>query len=128
MVFGQTESLISNLSPLFRILLVVAAVAGLVACLIYLYNNNETVRNGLNAAWEFLKTAATNIFNAIKSFWEKWGADIIGFLKKNWEITKTVFKTVFEAISQIVKKVFDDIKAFWDKWGPTITEMNTLKY
>lgn len=102
--------------------IVIASVAALAAGLTYLYNNNETVRNSLNAAWEFLKTSATNIFNGIKSFWNKWGADIVAFFKNNWEITKNVFKTVFDAISQIVKKVFDDIKAFWDKWGSTITE------
>lgn len=102
--------------------IVIAAVAALAAGLTYLYNNNETVKNGLNAAWEFLKTAATNVFNGIKSFWNKWGADIVAFFKNNWEITKTVFKTVFDAIAQIVKKVFDDLKAFWAKWGPTITE------
>ncbi|OMF70514.1 phage tail tape measure protein [Paenibacillus glucanolyticus] len=100
----------------------IAAVAALAAGLTYLYNNNETVRNGLNAAWEFLKTAATNVFNGIKSFWNKWGADIVAFFKNNWEITKSVFKVVFDAIAQIVKKVFDDLKAFWAKWGPTITE------
>lgn len=102
--------------------IIIAAVAALAAGLTYLYNNNETVKNGLNAAWEFLKTAATNVFNGIKSFWDKWGADIVAFFKNNWEITKTVFKTVFEAISQVVKKIFDGLKAFWDKWGGTITE------
>lgn len=102
--------------------IVIASVAALAAGLTYLYNNNETVRNGLNTAWEFLKTTAINIFNGIKSFWDKWGADIVAFFKNNWEITKNVFKTVFDTISQIVKRVFDGLEEFWDKWGSTITE------
>jgi|GEM_PF-4351285 len=48
--------------------IVIAYVAALVTGLTYLYNNNETVRNDLNAAWEFLKILAKSIFGTIKSF------------------------------------------------------------
>lgn len=117
----------SMLAPAMSVLtgpigIITAAIAALSAGLIYLYNNNETVRNGLNAAWEFLKNAATNIFNGIKSFWDKWGSDIVAFFKRNWELTKTVFTSTLELISQAVKKVFEGLKSFWDEWGGTITE------
>lgn len=62
---------------------------------------------------------------AIKSFWDKWGTNIVAAFKKVVTTVKIVFKTVFDAFSQFAKKVFDDIKAFWDKWGSTITETFT---
>ncbi|MEF2965033.1 hypothetical protein V3851_04250 [Paenibacillus sp. M1] len=126
-IIGQVVSSVSALAPVFSALaspigLIIAAIAALAAGLIYLYNNNETVRNALNAAWEWLKSAAEGIFNAIKEFWAQWGDEIMAFFKTTWEVIKTVFKTVFEVISTIVTTVFEGIKAFWDKWGATITE------
>lgn len=134
--------------------IVIAAVAALAAGLTYLYNNNETVKNGLNAAWTFLKTTATTIFNAIKnvfktvfdaisqivkrvfddlkSFWSKWGGTITEAFKNVLEILKIAFKAAFDAISAIVKTIFNSIKAFWDTWGTTIkglftTALNVVK-
>lgn len=134
--------------------IVIAAVAALAAGLTYLYNNNETVKNGLNAAWNFLKTTATTIFNAIKnvfktvfdaisqivkkvfddlkSFWAKWGGTITEAFKNVLEILKIAFKSAFDAISAIVKTIFNGIKAFWDTWGTTIkglftTSLNVVK-
>jgi len=134
--------------------IVIAAVAALAAGLTYLYNNNETVKNGLNAAWTFLKTTATTIFNAIKnvfktvfdaisqivkrvfddlkSFWAKWGSTITEAFKNVLEILKIAFKAAFDAISAIVKTIFNSIKAFWDTWGTTIkglftTALNVVK-
>lgn len=102
--------------------LIVAGVAALAAGLVYLYNNNETVRESLNAAWESLKASAESVFTAIKEFWAQWGDEIMAFFKTTWEVIKTVFSTVFEVISQLVTTIFEGIKAFWDKWGATITE------
>jgi phage-related minor tail protein len=134
--------------------IVIAAVAALAAGLTYLYNNNETVKNGLNVAWTFLKTTATNIFNAIKnifktvfdaisqivkrvfddlkSFWAKWGGTITEAFKNVLEILKIAFKAAFDAIASIVKTIFNGIKAFWDTWGTTIkglftTSLNVVK-
>ncbi|MNW36739.1 hypothetical protein D3C74_137570 [compost metagenome] len=109
-------------AAIWPVTLIVAAIAALAAGLIYLYNNNETVRNGLTAAWEWIKEAATTIFGYLKDFWAKWGDDILAFFSANWEIIKTVFKTVFDAISIVVKTIFEGIKEFWAKWGDTIME------
>ncbi|MEK5089711.1 phage tail tape measure protein [Paenibacillus sp. FSL M8-0228] len=99
----------------------IAAITALVAGLTYLYNNNETVRNGLNAAWEAIKAAAMAIFGAIKDFWDQWGGQITELFQGMWDLVKSVFDTVINAIADVVKSVFDSIKAFWDKWGKDIT-------
>lgn len=117
----------SMLGPALSVLtgpigIVIASVAALAAGLAFLYNNNESVKKGLNTAWEYLKTTAEKVFGSIKTFWTKWGADIVSFFKSNWELTKTVFKTAFDAIALIVRTIFNEIKTFWNKWGSTITE------
>ena len=124
-IVGQVVSSLSALAPIFGAIaspvgLVVAAVAGLAAGLVYLYNNNETVRAGLQAAWEAIKSTAEKVFGAIKSFWDKWGTDIIAAFKKTFDVIKTTFKTVFDAISTVVKTIFNALKDFWSKWGETI--------
>ncbi|WP_199925518.1 phage tail tape measure protein [Paenibacillus bouchesdurhonensis] len=122
---GTLLPLITKLGPAFAAItgpigLIIAAVAALAAGLIYLYNNNETVREGLNAAWEAIKSAAETIFNAIKEFWAKWGDDILAFFKKVFDIYKTIWTTIFKAVWDFIKFIFNEIKAFWDKWGDTI--------
>jgi phage-related minor tail protein len=102
--------------------LTVAAIAALAAGLTYLYHNNETVREALNAAWEAIKSAAETIFTAIQEFWNTWGADITSFFKTTWDVIKSVFQTIITAISTVIKTIFGEIKAFWDTWGTTITQ------
>lgn len=126
-ILGQVISAVSSFGPVLSALtgpvgIVVAAIAGLVAGLIYLYNTNEDVRNALNVAWEWLKDAAQTIFEAIKEFWAEWGDEILTFFQQTWEILKSVFETEFGIISEIVIFIFGEIKQFWDKWGSTITE------
>jgi len=114
------------------IAIVIASIAALVAGLIYLYNNNETVKNAIIKAWEFIKTSAGVIFNAIsaaikfifdglKAFWDKWGLTITEMFTNLFEILKIAFKFVFDVIFTIVKTIFNNLKAFWDMWGTTIT-------
>lgn len=63
------------------ILIVAMAVIALVAALVYLYNNNEQVRNAINAlgnylkgtfiaAWNALKSAIEPVINALKILWQ----------------------------------------------------------
>ena len=47
------------------IALVVLAVVALVAALVYLYNNNETVRSAIISAWNSIKSAAVAVWNSI---------------------------------------------------------------
>jgi len=116
--------------------LVIAAVAALVAGLVYLYNNNETVREGLNTAWGAIRTTAVTIFNAIAEFikrvfgdlqkwWQQWGGTVTGIFKDLFEILKIAFQAAFDAISSIVKTIFNSLKSFWDTWGKTITDLFT---
>lgn len=134
---GMIVSSIGALMPVMAALtgpvgLVVAAIAGLVTGLTILYNKNETVRNALNAAWGWLKSAAESIFGSLQDFWERWGDTIIGIFRDVFEIVKIVFDRAFSVIKQIAETVFNNLKVFWDRWGSTITRAfegiwNTIK-
>ncbi|WP_411736100.1 phage tail tape measure protein [Paenibacillus sp. M2] len=101
--------------------IVIASIAALVAGLTYLYNTNETVRNGLNAVWEGIKAAALAIFGALKSFWATWGGEITALFNTMWSGIKVVFNTVLKALTEVVKSIFSGIKSFWATWGNDIT-------
>lgn len=82
--------------------IVITAIAALVAALIYLYNNNETVRNGLQSAWNTLKSEVKSVIdflgNAIKAF---------------GETIKSIFASIGEQLSQLgnsFKTAFNNIK------------------
>lgn len=57
------------------IALVVLAIVALVAALVYLYNNNETVRSAIISAWNSIKSAAVAVWNSIApTISAAWGA------------------------------------------------------
>ena len=145
MVFGQISmgvgsliSIFGKLGPVFTAItgpigLIVAAVAALAAGFVYLFNTNETFRDGVLAVWEAIKSAASVVFDAIKqvvmaafegikAFWDKWGPEITEFFKTTWDVVKNIFDTIINAIKDVIEFLFNDIKAFWDKWGGTIQE------
>lgn len=101
--------------------LIVTAIAGLVAGLIYLYNTNEDVKKALKAAWDFLKRAAESIFRSIQRFWNTWGSNVIAFFQTTWNFLSNLFNTVFNAIKGLVQSIFGGISEFWDEWGGKIT-------
>src|SRR5690625_11624 len=105
--------------------IVVAAIAGLTAGIIYLWNTNEGFRDAVIAIWEFIKETAVAIFGFIQEFWNEWGEDIIEFFQATWDIISEIFSAVFEVIQELVMTVFTFIQAFWDEWGETITEFFT---
>lgn len=48
--------------------LIVAAIAGLVAALVYLWNTNEGFRNAIIGAWEAISQTAITVFNGLINF------------------------------------------------------------
>lgn len=89
------------------IVLIIAAIAGLVASLVYLYNKNETVREAIDTAWNAIKTVFETVCSAIKGFiqgvidlWESWQPTI----KK----LKAEISTGFETIKDTTQKFVAD--------------------
>lgn len=86
--------------------LIVIAIAALVAGLIYAWNNSETFRSVVTAAWEGIKTAvgvvvdwlSTNVWPIIQSVWGYISAGAQGL----WSVITTVWNAIWGAISAVV--------------------------
>ncbi len=81
------------------IMIVIAAIAGLVAAFIYLWNTNEEFRQFWINLWESIKQAAVTAWNAIGEF-----------LKGTWEGIKSTCQTIFNAIKTFFQTVWNGIK------------------
>ena len=81
------------------IMIVIAAIAGLVAAFIYLWNTNEEFRQFWINLWESIKQAAVTAWNAIG-----------GFLKGAWEGIRNTCQTIFNAIKTFFQTVWNGIK------------------
>lgn len=106
-------NLVMSLNP---IALVIAAIAGLVAAIVYLWNTNETFRNALQAFWEWLKTGLSAIWEAIKGFFENLGKAIDEWVTVKWELLKASFNALLElarnvltVIIRLVDNIFQTI-------------------
>lgn len=125
-VAGQIVSAVSALMPVFAALtgpvgLIVAAVAGLTAGLVYLYKTNDTVRAALNSAWESIKAVALAAWGAIadfvmgqidkiKKFWDENGTQILKAVTNAFNAIKKVIEFIMPAIKFIIEMAWTAIK------------------
>lgn len=104
--------------------LVVAALAGLVAAFIYLWNNVEGFRNFWKSAWNTIKSLANSAWKAIRKYFsDAWSA-----IKKTWSAVPGFFRSVWNGI----KSVFNSVKSwFVDKfksaWNGVKSAWNSAK-
>jgi len=101
--------------------LVVAAIAGLVAAFIYLWNNVEGFRNFWKSAWNTIKSLASSAGKAIKKAlvdaWngikKAWSA-VTGFFKNIWSGIKSAFSATKSWFSIIFKSAWNGVKSAWN--------------
>lgn len=90
--------------------LIVAAIAGLVAAFLYLWNNCEGFRQFWIQLWGIIKTTATttvsNMINGLNTAKETAGR-ILDSIKEK-------FTNIFEGAKDIVKNAIDKIRGFFD--------------
>ena len=123
--------------------LIIAGIAALVAVMVYLYNMNETVREAINTAWQFIKDlimqAVTVISDYVQSvigglvtWWQEnnqmileaaqnvWGA-IQVVIEVAMNIISSIMQTVWPMIMAVVKFAWDGIKNIIDGVTKVIT-------
>lgn len=126
------------------IVLIVAAIAGLVAAFIYLWNNCDAFREFWINLWEKIKEAAAAIAEWFKTAWAdtlEWFRNAVAkikeFFSEAWEKIKEVFATstigaYFKAIWETIKGIFAVVKAVlsgnWsDAWAAIKGIVNTWR-
>ena len=94
--------------------LVVAAIAGLVAAFVILWNKSEKFRNFWIGLWENIKSTAQpiieNVKAALAAFWE--------FLQPYIEQAKQLLSAAFSEIKEMFTLAWEAIKAIWDLVEP----------
>ena len=101
--------------------LVVAAIAGLVAAFIYLWNNVEGFRNFWKNAWTTIKSLANSAWKAIvkyfsdawKSITKTWSA-VTAYFRGIWTGIKNAFSAVGSWFSSKFKSAWNNVKTAWN--------------
>ena len=100
------------------IVLVIAAIAALVAIFVALYQNNETFRNAVNAAWEQIKAAAAVVVewfttNVVPTLQAAWSA-IVDAWNAVWPKLQEAWATYGQPVADLIINVFQGLAANWD--------------
>ena len=101
--------------------LVVAALVGLVAAFVYLWNNVEGFREFWKSAWNTIKSLAKSAWTAIRKYFsDAWAA-----IKKTWSAVTAYFRGIWSGIksafnsakswfSQTFRNAWNGIKSIWN--------------
>lgn len=100
------------------IILIIAAIAALIAGLIYLWNTNEDFRNAIIGAWNAIKDVASNVWGAICGFFTETVPNAIQSLV-NWfgQMGENI-KATFNAVLEKIKGWGDDVSNFFTSTIP----------
>lgn len=110
------------------IVLIVAAIAGLVAAFVYLWNNCESFRNFWIGLWEGIQ----NIVSSAIDFIVKWFNKIVNFVKENWQGLLLLIVNPFAGAFKLLYDNCEGFRNFVDKWIKKIKDFfvngfNTIK-
>ncbi|ADZ82485.1 phage tail protein [Cellulosilyticum lentocellum] len=122
---GGAQAFLNGVLAANPIGLVCAAIAALVAALIYLYNNNEEVRRAIDEAWkaiqecfqvalDFIMSLINSFVEAFKQFWQEYGDNIMAVAQAIWDYIAKIFKTAFDAIKDVFNIFAKAFKGDWE--------------
>ena len=96
----RTAMMLFNTTMLANpIVWIIIGIVALIAIIVLLWKNWDSVSAFLASSWEWIKQTATTVFNGL-----------VAFFKVVWNIIKVVFMTVLNVIKTIIMTVFNVIK------------------
>jgi len=105
--------------------LVIAAVAGLVAAIVYLWNTNDGFRTAIIGAWEAIGTAFSNVWNGIATFFTETipavFQTVIDFVANNWQELLLFLVNPFAGAFALLYNNCDDFKEFIVRFQESIS-------
>lgn len=104
------------------IVLVVAAIAGLVAAFVMLWNKSEEFRDFWTGLWDTIKTAAGNALDAIVNFFAQLPSRIWTFLQTAWEKVSTWVSQMVQKAVEVGSQFLQNVVSFFTQlpskvWG-----------
>ena len=121
-------------------ILLVAAIAAVVAGLIYFFTQTETgkqiwssfvefltnlwngVKEFFSGLWEGIKTTVETVWNGIKEFFSGLWLGIKTTVETVWNSVKEFFSTTFNSIVETATNIFNDFSAFLSRLWESIKE------
>lgn len=113
--------------------LIVAAIAGAVALIIYNWDSIvayfttgdgagvfTALKDAFNSGVTFIMDLWEKFVDLLREFWDKWGADIIAAAKFYFGLISTYFKVVFAVIAGIFKAGSAILNGEWAKAGDAL--------
>ena len=125
---GTISMLMGFMGPVGWVITLIGALAG---AFIYLFNTNETFRDGVINAWTnivgFLQPLITGLINYIQSvfglfvtWWQENQNTILFIFKTIWTTIQIVFDTIWGIIQMIVLTGLTMIQTFFNMWGSAL--------
>lgn len=91
--------------------LIIIAIVALVAGFILLYQKCEWFRDGVNAVFGFIVTAAKLWWSVFSTFWSTVGGWLIALFTKWWEIFTTIWGAIFNGIAAYVGFIINTFRS-----------------
>ena len=92
---------------------VVIGIMALIAAIVLLWTNWDSVSAFLASSWEWIKQTAETVFNGLATFFRATWAVIKVIFTTVLEVLKTIIMTVFNAIKNVIMTIWNGIKAFF---------------
>jgi len=100
----------------------VALITAIIALVIIIITNWDTIKEYLAIAWEWIKSTAETVWNAIVSFFTGIWAGIVSTWQTVWGAISTFFTTIWNTISTIATTVWTAIVGFFAPiWDGVVT-------
>lgn len=83
----------------------------------------EQMKSFLSGIWEGIKAVATAIFNALKAFWDQWGAQITAQFRIIWDTISGIFGGFIQVVQGIIDFIAGIFTGDWERVWQGIKEI-----